>query len=81
MAASQAAAPPGVVMVNALVNLLRDSYSRDDMSVDIEECFARFRQWLGIHNNIFAITPVNMQQRSNMFYQVQHYNGSMTFQQ
>ncbi len=41
-------------MVNGLANLLRDSYSGDDTSINIEEFFARFRQWLGIHNNRFA---------------------------
>ncbi len=54
MAAPQAAAPPVVVVVNGLTNLLPDSYSGDDTSIDIEEFFARFRQWLGIHNNRFA---------------------------
>ncbi len=52
--AQQAAAPPVVVVVNGLANLLPDSYSGDDTSVDIEEFFARYRQWLGIHNNRFA---------------------------
>ncbi len=56
MAAPQASAPPVVVVVNVLADLLSDSYSGDDMSVDIEEFFARFRQWLGIHNNGFANT-------------------------
>ncbi len=51
--AQQAATPPVVVVVNGLTNLLPDSYSRDDISVDIEEFFARYRQWLGIHNNRF----------------------------
>ncbi len=54
MAAPQAAAPPVVVVVNSLANLLPDSYSADDTSINIEEFFARFRQWLGIHNNRFA---------------------------
>ncbi len=43
-------------MVNGLANLLLDSYSGDDTSVDIEEFFARYRQWLGIHNNRFNNT-------------------------
>ncbi len=54
MAAPQAVALPVVVVVNSLVNLLPDSYSGDDTSIDIEEFLARFRQWLGIHNNRFA---------------------------
>ncbi len=40
-------------MVNGLADLLPDSYSADDTSVDIEEFFARYRQWLGILNNRF----------------------------
>ncbi len=52
--AQQAAAPPVVVVVNWLADLLPDSYWGDDTSVDIEEFFARYRQWLGIHNNRFA---------------------------
>ncbi len=48
--AQQAATPPVVVVVN----LLPDSYSGDDTSVAIEEFFARYRQWLGIHNNRFT---------------------------
>ncbi len=54
MAVPQAAAPPVVVVVNRLADLLADSYSVDDTSIDIEEFFARYRQWLGIHNNRFA---------------------------
>ncbi len=34
-------------------DLLLDSYSGDDISINIEEFFARYRQWLGIHNNRF----------------------------
>ncbi len=52
--AQQAAAQPVVVIVNGLADLLPDSYSGDDTSVDLEEFFARHRQWLGIHNNRFA---------------------------
>ncbi len=52
--AQQAATPPVVVVVNGLADLLLDSYSEDDTSVDIEEFFARYRQWLGIHNNRFT---------------------------
>ncbi len=44
MAAPQAAAAHVVVVVNGLANLLPDSYSGDDTSVDIEEIFARFRK-------------------------------------
>ncbi len=54
MVALQAAAPPIVVVVNGLADLLPDSYSRYSTSFDIEEFFARFRQWLGTHNNRFA---------------------------
>ncbi len=43
-----------VVVVNSLANLLPDSYSGDDKSVDIEEFFGRFRQWLGLHLNRFG---------------------------
>ncbi len=56
MAAPKAAAPPVVVVVNGLADLLSDSYSGNDTSIDIEEFFARFRQWLGVHNNRFANT-------------------------
>ncbi len=52
--AQQAAAPPVVVVLNWLVDLLPDNYSVDDTSIDIKEFFARYRQWLGIHNNRFA---------------------------
>ncbi len=69
MAAPQAAAPPVIVVVNSLADLLPDSYSGGNTSVDIEEFFARFRQWLGIYNNRFA----------NAAEQIQHYNGSMIF--
>ncbi len=51
--AQEAATPPVVVVVNGLADLLLDSYSGDDTSVDIKEFFARYRQWLGMHNNIF----------------------------
>ncbi len=51
--AQQAAKPAVVVVVNGLADLLPDSYSGDDISIDIEEFFARYRQWLGIHNNRF----------------------------
>ncbi len=53
MATPQAAAPPVVVVVNGLADLLPDCYSMDDTSIDIEEFFTRFRHWLGIHNNRF----------------------------
>ncbi len=43
-------------MVNGLADLLPDSYSGDDISIDTEEFFARYRQWLGIHNNRFNNT-------------------------
>ncbi len=46
--------PVNVVVVHGLADLLPDSYSGDDMSVDIEEFFDRFRQWLGLHQNRFA---------------------------
>ncbi len=49
-----AAAPPVVVVFNGLADLLLDSYSGDDPSVDLKEFFSRFRQWLGIHQNRFA---------------------------
>ncbi len=39
--AQQAATPPVVVVVNRLADLLPDSYSGDDTSVDIDEFFAR----------------------------------------
>ncbi len=78
MAAPQTAASPVVVVVNGLADLLPDNYSGDDTSVDIEEFFARFRQWLGIHNNRFDNTAEQVV-ATNMFYQVQHYNCSMTF--
>ncbi len=51
--AQHAAAPPVVIVVNGIADLLPDSYSGDDTSFDIEEFFARYRQWLGIHNNRF----------------------------
>ncbi len=54
MVTPPAAAPPVVVVVNGLADLLPDSYSGDDTSIDIEEFFARFRQWLGIDDNRFA---------------------------
>ncbi len=43
MVAPQAAAPPVVVLVNGVADLLPDSYSRNDTSINIEEIFARFR--------------------------------------
>ncbi len=43
-------------MVNGLADLQPDSYSGDNTSVDIEEFFARYKQWLGIHNNRFNNT-------------------------
>ncbi len=49
-----APAPPLIVVVNGLVDQIPDSYSVDDMSVDIEELFGRFRQWLALHLTIFA---------------------------
>ncbi len=51
--AQQAATSPVVIVVNGLDDLLPDIYSGDDMSVTIEELFARYSQWLGIHNNRF----------------------------
>ncbi len=53
MAQQAAAAQPVVVVVNGLANLLPDSYTGDNKSIDIEKFFARYRQWLGIHNNRF----------------------------
>ncbi len=44
MVAPQADAPPVVVMVNGLADLLPDSYSENDMPIDIKEFFAWFRQ-------------------------------------
>ncbi len=52
--------PPVVVVVNGLVDLLPNSYSGDDMSVDIEEFFGRFRQWLGLHQNRFDTNAENV---------------------
>ncbi len=49
-----AAAPPVVVVYNSLADLLPDNYSGDDPSIDIEEFFSNFRQWLGVHQNRFA---------------------------
>ncbi len=49
----QTADPPVVVVINGLAYLLPDSYSGDGTSIDIERFFARYRQWLGIHNNRF----------------------------
>ncbi len=51
-----AAATPqlNVVIVNGLADLLPESYSGYDMSIDIEEYFDRYRQWLDIHQNRFA---------------------------
>ncbi len=49
-----APAPPVVLVVNGLADLVPDSYTGDDMSVNIEECFGRFRQWLGLHQNRFG---------------------------
>ncbi len=43
-----------VVVVNGLADLLPDSYSGDDLSIDIEEFFGKYRQWLHIHQNRFA---------------------------
>ncbi len=51
--AQQTATPPVVVVVNGLADLLPESYSGDNTSVDIEEFFAKYRHWLGIHNNRF----------------------------
>ncbi len=52
--AAAAPAPPVVVVMNGLSDLLPESYSGDDSLIDTEEFFGRFRQWLGIHNNRFA---------------------------
>ncbi len=49
-----AAVPPVVVVFNGLADLLPDSYSGDDPSIDLEEVFGRFSKWLGIHQNRFA---------------------------
>ncbi len=49
-----ATAPPVVVVYNVLADLLPDNYSGDDPSIDIEEIFSSFRQWLGVHQNRFA---------------------------
>ncbi len=42
------------MVFNGLADLLLDSYSGDDPSIDLEDFFSRFRQWLGIHQNRFA---------------------------
>ncbi len=42
------------MVVHGLANLLPDSYSGDDTSVDIEGFFCRFRQWLGLYRNRFT---------------------------
>ncbi len=73
---TQAAAPPVVVVVNGLADLLPDSYSGDDTSVDIKECFARYRQWLGIHNNGF-VNVAEQVAAIKFFFLVLHYNGLM----
>ncbi len=56
MALPPAAIPasPLVVVGNSLADLIPDSYSGDDMSVDIEEFLGKFRQWLSLHQNRFA---------------------------
>ncbi len=51
--AQQAATPPVVIVVKRLADLLPDSYSGDDTSIDSEEFFVRYKQWLGFHNNRF----------------------------
>ncbi len=43
-----------VVVVNGLADLLPDSYSGDDLSIDIKEFFGRYWQWLKIHQNRFV---------------------------
>ncbi len=53
-APAAAPAPPVVVGVNGLADLLSASYSGDEMSVDIEEFSGRFRQCLGLHQNRFG---------------------------
>ncbi len=54
-AAPATALPPvNVVVVNGLADLLSDSYSGVDMSIDIGEFFGRYRQWLQIHQNRFS---------------------------
>ncbi len=59
-ATAPAAQPPiHMVVVNGLADLLPDSYSDNDMSIDIEELFGRYRQWLQIHQNRFANNACN----------------------
>ncbi len=53
-AAPAAPAPPVVVVVNGLADMIPDSYSVDDTLIDIEDLFGRYRQWLGINQNRFA---------------------------
>ncbi len=52
--AAAAPAPPVVVVMTELSDLLPESYSGNDSSIDTEEFFGSFRQWLGIHINRFA---------------------------
>ncbi len=52
--AAAAPAPPVVVVMNRLSDVLPENYSGDDSLIDTEDFFGRFRQWLGIHNNRFA---------------------------
>ncbi len=55
MAQQPVASPPfNMVVVNGLADLLPDSYFGDDMSIDIEEFFGRYIQWLNIHQHRFG---------------------------
>ncbi len=49
-----APAPPVIVVVNGLADLIPEIYPGDDTSIDIEEFFASYRQWFGINQNRFA---------------------------
>ncbi len=49
-----APASPVVVVVNGLADLITDSYSGDDTSIEIEEFFGRYMQWLWINQNRLA---------------------------
>ncbi len=73
-AAPAAPAPPVVVVVIGLADLIPDSYSGDDTLVDIEENFARYRQWFRINQDRFAN---NVEQ---VVSSIQHCNGLMIYQ-
>ncbi len=51
--AQQVAAPPVVVVVNGLAELLPDSYTQGRYLSRRQRVFARYRQWLRIQNNRF----------------------------